>query len=161
VSLNTELIVGPDLLTSIIGILIRFREGPVAVSADIEAMFSLVTVPSAQQSLLRWLFSYITECFFFGDYSTQTSTRKYNSLQIIQIRTMHFHVPPLPFLKQYANVSEQFLKAKNLEASKNTDDNRDPRSTAMTPHPHDTPHFPPLKAQKTPVKITPARQNEI
>ena len=39
VSLNTELVKGPDLLTSLVGVLLRFRQYSVAVSADIVKMF--------------------------------------------------------------------------------------------------------------------------
>ena len=39
VSLNDNLLVGPDLLNSLAGVLMRFREERVAIAADIEAMF--------------------------------------------------------------------------------------------------------------------------
>ncbi|XP_075247043.1 uncharacterized protein LOC142340354 [Convolutriloba macropyga] len=35
-SLNSNLLTGPDLLNSLLGILLRFRENPVAILADIE-----------------------------------------------------------------------------------------------------------------------------
>ena len=38
-SLNSQLLKGPDLLTNLVGVLIRFRQYPVAVSADIVKMF--------------------------------------------------------------------------------------------------------------------------
>ena len=37
-SLNSNLLAGPDLLNSLLGILLRFREHPVAILADIESM---------------------------------------------------------------------------------------------------------------------------
>ena len=46
---------GPDLLNPLIGILMRFREERIALSADIEAMFSQVAVPSQDQVALRFL----------------------------------------------------------------------------------------------------------
>ena len=39
ISLNDNLLIGPDLLNSLVGVLLRFREFPVAIAADIEAMF--------------------------------------------------------------------------------------------------------------------------
>ena len=44
-SLNNELMSGPDLTNQIIGVLIRFRQEPIAIIADIESMFYQVHVP--------------------------------------------------------------------------------------------------------------------
>ena len=46
---------GPDLLQPQFGILIRFRENLVAVSADIERMFNQVLVPKCDRSDLRFI----------------------------------------------------------------------------------------------------------
>ena len=54
-SLNDALVAGPDLLQSLIGVLFRFREKPIAISADIEAMFLQVEVPEGDQRCLRLL----------------------------------------------------------------------------------------------------------
>lgn len=54
-SLNNALIVGPDLMSSLIGVLMRFRCGPVAISADIESMFHRVKVPTQDRDALRFL----------------------------------------------------------------------------------------------------------
>ena len=53
--LNEELIQGPDLTNSLVGVLVRFRKEDVAVMADIEAMYHQVNVPDSQRSFLRFL----------------------------------------------------------------------------------------------------------
>ena len=52
VALNDKLLRGPDLLQSLIGIIFRFREHQIALSADIEAMFLQIGVPSADSRCL-------------------------------------------------------------------------------------------------------------
>ena len=54
-SLNGVLLLGPDLLCDLIGVLIRFRLFPIAVCGDIEAMFMQVEVPLHEQNFLRFL----------------------------------------------------------------------------------------------------------
>lgn len=53
--LNSELLQGPDLTNTLVGVLLRFREEPVAVMADIESMFYQVNVPEYDADLLRFL----------------------------------------------------------------------------------------------------------
>ena len=40
VSLNGNLLIGPDLLNSLTGVIMRFREQRVAIAADIEVCFT-------------------------------------------------------------------------------------------------------------------------
>ena len=54
-SLNDQLLTGPDLTNSIVGVLTRFREEQVALSADVECMFHQVRVPPADQDAFRFL----------------------------------------------------------------------------------------------------------
>ena len=54
-SLNDELLQGPDLANSLIGVLLRFRQENVAVMADIEAMYHQVRVPEDDINLFRFL----------------------------------------------------------------------------------------------------------
>ena len=54
-SLNNSLLTGPDLLQTLIHILLRFRQYPFAVSADIEGMFLQVGVIPRDQPSLRFL----------------------------------------------------------------------------------------------------------
>jgi len=54
VSLNDVLLQGPDLTSSLVGVLMRFRLETVAVMGDIEAMFYQVRVPESHQRYLRF-----------------------------------------------------------------------------------------------------------
>ena len=55
VSLNSKLLTGPDLLQTLIHVLMRFRQHPYAVSADIEGMFLQVGVITEDRPSLRFL----------------------------------------------------------------------------------------------------------
>ena len=55
ISLNDNLSTGPDLLQNLIGIIFRFREKKIAITADIEAMFLQVKVPPEECKVLRFL----------------------------------------------------------------------------------------------------------
>ncbi|XP_072021571.1 uncharacterized protein [Amphiura filiformis] len=54
-SLNKELLQGPDLTSSLVGVMLRFRQECIAVTADIESMFHQVQVPESDRNLLRFL----------------------------------------------------------------------------------------------------------
>ena len=55
ISLNSELLQGPDLTNSLIGVLIRFREESTAFMADIESMYYQVSVPEEHRKYIRFL----------------------------------------------------------------------------------------------------------
>ena len=55
VALNDLLFQGPDLAAQLLDVLLRFREGRVAFTADIEAMFHQIRVPLGQRDYLRFL----------------------------------------------------------------------------------------------------------
>ena len=55
VCLNDKLLAGPDLLHGLIGTKFRFREGPIALAADIESMSLQVQVHERDKSCLRFL----------------------------------------------------------------------------------------------------------
>ena len=48
-SLNSNLLTGPDLVNSLVGLLTRFRENSVAFTADIEAIFMQVGIIETDQ----------------------------------------------------------------------------------------------------------------
>ena len=55
VSLNQQILKGPDLTNSLTGVLTRFRERSIAVMTDIEKMFYQVRVPTEDSKYLRFL----------------------------------------------------------------------------------------------------------
>jgi hypothetical protein len=55
IALNDVLMQGPNLTSSLIGVLTRFREYPIAFMGDVESMFYQVEVPSEHYSYLRFL----------------------------------------------------------------------------------------------------------
>ncbi|KRX51255.1 hypothetical protein T09_15188, partial [Trichinella sp. T9] len=57
VSLNSLLNTGPNLITSLLGVLVRFRCGRIAVNADVKEMFSQVAVPPADSDMLAFLWT--------------------------------------------------------------------------------------------------------
>ena len=54
VSLNDVLLSGPDLTNSLLGVLIRFRKEPVAMTADIKKMFYCFLVSENHRNFLRF-----------------------------------------------------------------------------------------------------------
>ena len=54
-SLNQRLLQGPDLVSSLIGVLMRFRIDSIAFMADVEAMFHQVRVKESDKKFLRFL----------------------------------------------------------------------------------------------------------
>ena len=83
-SFNDQVRACPDLLETIVGILLRFREGQVAVSADIRAFFSRVLIPPEQKDYLRFIWfrdgrleelvHYRMQCQIFGTIAAQAAS---------------------------------------------------------------------------------------
>ena len=54
-SLNDQLLTGPDLANSVVGVMMRFREKLVALSVDIECMFHQIRVTLDERDAFRFL----------------------------------------------------------------------------------------------------------
>ena len=54
---NKALLTGPNLLCSLVGLLLRFRQYKVAVTGDIEAMFMQVAIRKEDQDALRFFWN--------------------------------------------------------------------------------------------------------
>ena len=55
ISLNSQALQGPDMVNKLLHVLLRFRCHPIAVTADIEAMYLQVRVPAKDRDCLRFL----------------------------------------------------------------------------------------------------------
>ncbi|XP_041484991.1 uncharacterized protein LOC121431537 isoform X2 [Lytechinus variegatus] len=55
ISLNDNLLQGPDMTNGLLGVLCRFRQEDVAVMADIKSMFHQFYVPAEDRDMLRFL----------------------------------------------------------------------------------------------------------
>ena len=55
IALNDILLQGPDMINSLLGVLLRFRMNKYAYTADIETMFYQVQVPTCDRDYLRFL----------------------------------------------------------------------------------------------------------
>lgn len=53
-SLNDKLLKGPDLTNNLVGVLLRFRKGSVAVMGDVEKMFYMLHIPLKDKNFLRF-----------------------------------------------------------------------------------------------------------
>ena len=77
--LNDYWMKGPDLLNSLFGVILRFRENEVAVSGDISKMYHQVLIPPADQHVHRFVWrnldttrppdTYVKTVLTFGDKS--------------------------------------------------------------------------------------------
>ena len=127
-SLNQNLLKGPDLLSSLIGILMRFREGQFAIMGDIEAMFHQVQVIKEDTDSLRFLWrtnpnlpinEYIMQVHLFGKTdspccanwalkSTALDNNSECSLKVIEAILEHFYMDDyldsFPSLEQATSV---------------------------------------------------------
>ncbi|XP_071812124.1 uncharacterized protein [Apostichopus japonicus] len=68
-SLNDQLLKGPDLMNDLLGVLLRFRQGRVAIVSDIEAMFHQVKMIEPDRDVLRFL--------WWANGDMKTSPREY------------------------------------------------------------------------------------
>ena len=55
ISLNSKLLKGPEQMKPLLDILFKFREGPIAVAADIREMFSQIKIRTEDQQAQRFL----------------------------------------------------------------------------------------------------------
>ncbi|XP_068712776.1 uncharacterized protein [Montipora foliosa] len=54
-SLNDKICTGPDLLSSLFGVFLRFCEGRIAMAADVKEMYHMLRLPDRDKPALRFL----------------------------------------------------------------------------------------------------------
>jgi hypothetical protein len=78
VSLNKQLLKGPNLLADLLDVMLRFREYPVAMAADLNEMYNQIRIPPDDQPCLQFLWrnsmadpvqTFQFERMLFGDVS--------------------------------------------------------------------------------------------
>lgn len=135
ISLNDLLLPGPNLLNSLQGILLRFREFPVAFSSDVECMFYQVKVPEKQRDLLRFLWwpngdvlkkpkvhrmnvhlfgaASSPSCANYGLKKTASDNRSNASMEAVKTLNDDFYMDDC--LKSVQNVNEAIKMVKELK----------------------------------------------
>ncbi|XP_037292561.1 uncharacterized protein LOC119188794 [Manduca sexta] len=92
-SLNDYLLRGPDLLQSLFGIMLRFRENKIAVTGDIKDMFLRIKIRPEDQNALR---------FIFRDNPTEKfSPEVQEPLKTYAMTSLIFGANCSPFIAQY------------------------------------------------------------
>ena len=124
--LNDKLLSGPDQTSSLLGVLLRFREEQVAFVADIEAMFLQVLVDPRDRNALRFLWwpehdtkslpvDYQMNFHIFGATSSpsvagfalrETARENFSSADEATISTVHKNFYEDDLLKSVPNVKE-------------------------------------------------------
>ena len=98
-SLNDQLETGPDYLQSLLGVLIRFRQFPIAIKADIRDMFLRVKVRDIDRGTQRFLWrgavnakepdEYEMTCLIFGAKSFPCSAMYVKNQNALRYQQSH------------------------------------------------------------------------
>ncbi|KAK0131909.1 hypothetical protein N1851_033296 [Merluccius polli] len=87
-SLNTELLQGPDLTNSLIGVILRFRKEPVGIMSDIKSMFHQVRVAKSDVNCLRFLWwPQVAETIqhnFYVDDCAKSVAKESDAIQLVK-----------------------------------------------------------------------------
>lgn len=103
-SLNDHLLCGPDWLVPLFGILLRFRQFRIALTADIREMFNRVDIAEKD--------SY-SQCFLWRNLNVKEVPKVY------RMKAMLFGISSSPFLAQFVkNYNAQKFEAEYPEASR-------------------------------------------
>jgi hypothetical protein len=93
-SLNDELLAGPDLLNRLVGVLLRFRQNPIAVPSDVKVFFHQIYVNEEDSAVFRF-FWYEDETM--EDYAEHEMIVHTFGAKTISMR-FYFH-PKIPWQK--------------------------------------------------------------
>lgn len=125
VSLNDILLKGPDLNNTLLGVLLRFRREPFAVTADVQQMFHCFTVCEEHRDFLRFLW------FEYNDFTKP----------VTEYRMTYIHNSPSPAVAIYG------LRQAAQEGQK--EDGQDAKQFVMRNVYVDSPHSPLQKKPST------------
>ena len=100
VSLNDKLLSGPDLLRNLVGIIFRFREHEIAITADIESMFLQVTVPKEECKVF----------VFFGVIELMMRLKSMSTRDMFSEPRVRLHAQIMDFNKPVETIKRNFLK---------------------------------------------------
>ena len=108
ISLNSQLLTGPDAVPPLIGILLRFREGSIGVSGDIQEMFHRIRIRADDRCAQRFLY--------------RESPK--HSPKIMEMRVMIFGASCSPACAQYVkNYNAGLFRQRYPEAVKAIENN--------------------------------------
>ena len=127
-SLNSEILQGPNLTSSLLGVLTRFRQEPVACKGDIQAMFYQVKVAEADRDFLRFLWwpdgdlskelpGYRMTVHMFGAVSSP-SCASYALRKTADDNSSDFSAETVQAIKQNFYVDDCLLSLSSEEAAK-------------------------------------------
>ena len=104
VSMNNALLTGFDLLQTLIHVLMRFRQHPYAVSADIEGMFLQVGVIPQDRPSLR----------FLGGRTQQQTSLCTSTYATFSVQRTHRLVPTMRFNEMHVITAKSFQKPRKV-----------------------------------------------
>ncbi|XP_058816669.1 uncharacterized protein LOC131679942 [Topomyia yanbarensis] len=99
VSLNSRLLKGPDLLTSLLSVICKFRERAIAFGGDVREMYHQLRIREADKSAQRFLFRFDPEKspdVYVMDVATFGSTSSPCSAQFIKNRNAEEYATQFP-----------------------------------------------------------------
>ena len=128
-SLNKQLLQGPDLTNNLVGVLTRFCEGPVAMMADVEAMFHQVRVRPEDCDALRFLWwsdndinrdpeEYQMMVHLFGSISSP-SCANFTLRRTAEDNSNHFNPEVVKTVKRNFYVDDCLKSAENEQTAMN------------------------------------------
>ena len=126
-SFNDFLLKGPDLYNSLVGMIWKFREKPIAFSADIKEMFHQVKIKSEDQHAQRFLFrnspdeevsTFVMQVMIFGAVSSPFSAQYVKNRNALEFQKEYPRaveaILSRHYMDDYLDSVDTIVEAKNL-----------------------------------------------